>query len=73
MANDTRGYRAYLVRFWDAGSPGAPLWRVSVQDVQTGERRGFPDLASLVAFLSEQIAPASREDERQQPDATDVG
>ncbi len=55
MADDTRGYRAYLVRFWNAGSPGAPRWRASVQDVRTGERRGFPDLAALWAFLVAQL------------------
>ena len=73
MDDDWRRYRAYLVRFWDAGRPGAPLWRVSAQEVQTGERRGFPDLASLCAFLAEQMAVAGRDDERPPPETTNAG
>ncbi|NIA10270.1 MAG: hypothetical protein GWP10_11230 [Nitrospiraceae bacterium] len=37
--------------------PGQPvLWRFSVEDIHTGERRGFADLEALTAFLQAQMA-----------------
>lgn len=45
-------YRAYLVRMWQEHSL-AP-WRLSVHDVQTGEKRTFSDLGQLMAFLKAQ-------------------
>ena len=49
------GYIAYLVRLWRPGSSQSPAWRASVEDPHSGERRAFADLASLFAFLEEQI------------------
>ena len=45
-------YRAYVLRMW---SVNACAWRFSLVDAQTGEKRGFPDLAGLVAFLQEEM------------------
>lgn len=59
-------YLAYLLRLWLVdGEP--PVWRASLEDARTGERRGFPDLESAVEFLQEQmtvVPPASRGDPR---------
>jgi hypothetical protein len=41
-------YHSYLLRCWSDG-PG--LWRFSVEDPHTGQRRGFTEMAALVAFL----------------------
>ena len=46
---------AYLLRLWPATSAGTRVWRASVVTVQTGERRGFADLASLFTFLEGQM------------------
>lgn len=46
-------YRAYLVRLWPACSGGQTVWRASAEDAHSGERRAFPDLAHLFAFLQE--------------------
>ncbi len=54
MSEETRGYRAYLVRLWRARSGGQVVWRASVEDAHTGERRAFADLAALYAFLKEE-------------------
>ncbi len=51
MANDRPGYLAYLVRLWQVTSAGRPVWRASLENPHTGERRGFADLDALVAFL----------------------
>lgn len=47
-------YGAYVLRFWETRSQipeAAPVWRFSLEAIHTRERRGFPDLESLVAFL----------------------
>jgi hypothetical protein len=43
-------YHAHVLRFWrEHNRPDA--WRFSLEDVRTGERRGFADLDALMAFL----------------------
>ena len=55
MPGERRRYLAYLVRFWDASTTGTSLWHASVEDPQTGQRRGFATLESLCAFFAEQL------------------
>lgn len=54
--NDERQYLAYMVRLWTVRRNGDRLWRASVEDVRTGERQAFADVAGLVAFLQAAIA-----------------
>jgi hypothetical protein len=42
-------YHSYLLRVWRESEYGA--WRASLEGVTTGERHGFPNLPSLLAFL----------------------
>lgn len=47
-------YLSYLLRYWEerGPQPSQPaIWRFSLEDVETGERRGFANLEALVAFL----------------------
>jgi len=47
-------YGAYVLRIWEVRGqiPGAePVWRFSLEPVHSRERRGFPDLESLMAYL----------------------
>lgn len=53
-------HQSYLLRLWRAGNGNAPQWRMSLEDARTHQRHGFNDLASMVAFLEEQIAIAAR-------------
>jgi len=55
MTQEQRRYYSYLLRLWQVDGAGTPIWRASLEDPHTGERRGFPDLESLFAFLKEQI------------------
>ena len=51
-------YVAYMLRMWEVrgDQPGnATYWRFSLEDPHSGERVGFSDLPSLVAFLETQI------------------
>lgn len=59
MANEVipkgqQQYRAYLLRLWQAESSGRAVWRASLEDSHTGERRGFATISDLVAFLKDQ-------------------
>jgi len=47
-------YLAYMLRLWQAKGEGEPLWRASLEDVRTGERRGFASLEELFAYLKDE-------------------
>jgi hypothetical protein len=51
-------YQVYLLRAWRErpASPGHPaVWRFSLEDVRTRQRRGFGSLEGLVAFLRAEV------------------
>jgi hypothetical protein len=56
MAREGRRYISYLLRLWQVTVGDKPVWRALLESPHTGERRGFADLASLVAFLEEEMA-----------------
>ncbi len=59
ILGDAPRYHAYLLRCWaERGQDGASAmhWRCSLEDPHTGERRGFPSLAALLAFLDAELA-----------------
>lgn len=48
-------YRVYVLRSWQEGTPtsAAPaVWRFSLEDPNTRQRRGFADLEALMSFLA---------------------
>lgn len=55
VSNAQHVHLSYLLRVWRAGNSPAPEWRCLLEDTRTRERRGFADLASLLAFLEQQI------------------
>jgi hypothetical protein len=60
-------YRAYMLRIWEVRSEHAAqpsTWRFSLEDPETGEKRGFPDLEALVRFLQAELG--ARGDEASQ-------
>ena len=65
MAGEPRRYLAYLLRLWSVLSDEGPVWRASVEDPHTGERRGFGSVEQLVAFLEARMDDASQPDDRQ--------
>jgi hypothetical protein len=64
MPEEPQEYQSYLLRLWRTSSHAKPAWRASLESAQTGERRGFADLASLVAFLEEQTGGDASQDDR---------
>jgi hypothetical protein len=68
---DPTAYRAWLLRCWrevGAGPATPAVWRCSLEDAHTGERRGFADLAAMVAFVDRALA-GGHDDERGGNDA----
>jgi hypothetical protein len=61
-------YRAFLLRCCevrDQRPAQAGAWRFRLEDVQTGEKRGFADADALVAFLRKEFdANGGRTDRR---------
>jgi hypothetical protein len=51
-------YRVFLLRFWQErpATEGPAVWRFSVEDPVTRQRRGFADLQALTQFLASEIA-----------------
>jgi hypothetical protein len=51
--------RSYILTLWQEGdqevrAPG--LWRFSLEDPRTGQRRGFPTLGALFVALEQEMA-----------------
>ena len=71
MPETQDNYTSYLLRLWRVSNGGQPVWRASLENTRTGERHGFADLASLLAFLSQVTQlppePQSPPDERPPP------
>ena len=42
---------SYLLRLWQAAAATRFVWQASLENAQTGERRGFADLDALLNFL----------------------
>ena len=53
-----RRHLAYLLRLWPVARNGENLWRASLEDVDTGERRGFASLSRLFDFLGRETCSA---------------
>jgi hypothetical protein len=49
-------YLSYLLRLWQTRNRGSLVWRASIEDAHTSVRRGFADLAGLLAFLEREMA-----------------
>jgi hypothetical protein len=51
MSDPRRGYVAYLLRLWQVCEGRNAVWRASLEDPHTGERRGFATLQELFTYL----------------------
>ncbi len=48
-------YLSYLLRLWLACDDQAPVWRILLENAQTGQRQDFVSLEALLAFMQEEI------------------
>ena len=56
MSGEQRRYASYLLRLWQVQSQGELVWRASLEQSSTGERRAFASLTALYAFLGQMTA-----------------
>ena len=56
MSEARRGYLSYLLRLWQVSSDGELVWRASLENPHTGERRGFANLTDLFTFLQKEVS-----------------
>ncbi len=49
-------HRAYLLRCWEERSQSVSVWRFSLEEVHTNQRRGFASLEGLRAYLEKEMA-----------------
>lgn len=54
---DGRRYSSFLLRVWLVEDKDPPVWRASLEDTRSGERKGFASIEALVKFLREQTGP----------------
>ena len=62
MSEGRRRRVSYMLRLWQAEQDGAWVWRASLENAHTGERRGFASLAELYAFLEQKPTERSPPD-----------
>ena len=56
MSEKQPRYLSYLLRLRQVENKGQLVWRASVEDSRTGERRGFASINALLSSLLEQTA-----------------
>ena len=61
------GYRSYLLRLWTGHQDNEPVWRVSLESVQTQQQWSFANLDDCSAFLKEQGKILSGADQNMDP------
>jgi hypothetical protein len=53
MNSKPERYHAYLLRLWLVEWNERWIWRVSLENIHTGEHHGFANMEALVDFLQE--------------------
>ncbi len=59
MDAQSEDYLAYLLRLWRVRDVDESQWRASLEDAETGERRGFANIERLCEFLQQQCVDAN--------------
>jgi len=67
MKNQKPAYRSFMLRLWIEQTDGNK-WRFSLEDTQTGKRKGFTSVEKLIVYLEEitRYAPNSSEEMNEQ-------
>jgi hypothetical protein len=63
MRQDRPRYLSYLIRMWQVKGRRGWQWRASLESPDSGERRSFPSLDRLIAFLRAQTGGEGPDDQ----------
>ena len=61
MSKEEGSYLSYLLRLWQTESVGEGIWRASLEDPHTRERKGFANLTDLFTFLEQATGHRARD------------
>ena len=72
MSRKKGRYISYLLRLWQVESEGELVWRASLDNPHTGQRRGFAGLAEMLSFLEHEVIDGAG-DAPSLPDTSSTG
>ena len=55
IKNDIPSQRSYILRLWVEVLQGKQVWRFSLEDTYSSERKGFARLEELFTFIQAQL------------------
>ena len=58
MYEERPRYISYMLRLWQVGDQGQPIWRASLENPHTGEQHGFANVDALFEFVRQEIGIA---------------
>jgi len=74
VSEEKQRYMSYLIRLWQTQSSGEWIWRASIENAHTGERRGFARLELLFQFLEKEaggtaceVEPRAKSEQSKEP------
>ncbi len=59
---DKKKYRSFLLRLWQVEAEKKHVWRFSLEDPITGERKGFVNLGELTNYLISTVCALNKTD-----------
>jgi hypothetical protein len=62
MTEEEQGYISYLLRLWQIKNGTKRVWRASLENPRTGQRRGFATPADCFAFLAKEMRDTVQEE-----------
>jgi hypothetical protein len=62
-ADRRKNYQSYLLRLWFEDLNGDGVWRISLENPFSGERRGFANLKDLHEYLNEKMQEENEENQ----------
>lgn len=65
MSQERPRYISYLLRLWQVKGERGWLWRASLESPGSSERRAFPSLERLIAFLQTQTGQMESDDKEE--------
>ena len=52
LSASNSSYHAYMLRFWPEQTPNETIWRFTLLDPHSGQRKGFHSLDALFGYLT---------------------
>lgn len=60
MGSTGGAYYSFLLRLWQVPAEGAQIWRVQIENILTGEKRGFTGIEELLSFINQVVSQENK-------------